>query len=113
MKKNISGIILIILSVFCLSLEDGEPANKVELYSKFNDGSLSSCASGFRFDSNPVSAEYATCQTVFEEFGFILENGGVAPNSVAKTIATYQNKLNEAGYQKGLAEAQKQYNAWK
>ena len=100
-------------SVLCLSLEDGEPADKVELYSKFNNSSLSSCASGFRFDSTPVAAEYATCQTVFEEYGFILENGGIAPADVEKTIATYQAKLDEAGYQKVLAEAQKQYNAWK
>lgn len=100
-------------SVLCLSLEKGEPANKVELYEKFNNGSDASVASGFRFNSTPVSAEYAACQTVFEEYGFILENGGVAPNKVADQIKAYQKALDEAGYQKVLAEAQKQYNAWK
>ena len=43
----------------------------------------------------------------------MLENGGVATNKVDEQIAAYQKALDEAGYQKVLAEAQKQYNAWK
>lgn len=100
-------------SVLCLSLEEGEPTNKVQLYSDFNNSSDSSCASGFRFDSTPVNAEFAACQSVFEEYGFILENGGVPANEVDAKIKAYQSALDNAGYQKVLEEAKKQYNAWK
>ena len=50
---------------------------------------------------------------IFEQYGFALECGGVKPADVASTIAQYQTALDEAGYQKVLAEFQKQYDAWK
>jgi putative aldouronate transport system substrate-binding protein len=100
-------------SVTILSLEKGEPANKVELYSKFNDSAKKSVAAGFRFDKSSVDAEYAACVQVFNEFGFALENGGYSPADVDKAIQDYQKALDDAGYQKVLAEAQKQYEDWK
>ena len=53
------------------------------------------------------------CQAVFDEFGFALENGGFAVADIDAKIAAYQAALDEAGYQKILAEFQKQYDAWK
>jgi putative aldouronate transport system substrate-binding protein len=100
-------------SVTVLSLEAGEPDNKVELYSTFNDNAKDSIADGFRFDTSKVDAEYAACQQVFNEFGFALENGGFAPGDVAGAIKDYQAALDDAGFQKVLAEAQSQYEAWK
>lgn len=100
-------------SVTILSLEAGEPDNKVELYSKFNDGAKSSIAAGFRFKTAAVDAEYAACVQVFNEYGFALQNGGFAPADVDAAIADYQAALDNAGYQKLLAEAQKQYDEWK
>ena len=91
----------------------GEPANKAELYKSFNGGAKTSCAAGFRFDKKPVEAEFSACQAVFDEFGFALENGGVAVADIDAKIAAYQAALDEAGYQKILAEFQKQYDAWK
>lgn len=70
-------------------------------------------AFGFRLDLTPIANEYTACKKIFEEYGYLLENGGIAPANVESTITTYQSKLDEAGYQKVLAEAQKQYNAWK
>ncbi len=100
-------------SVTVLSLETNEPANKVELYKQFNDNAVSSIAAGFRFQSAPVDAEYAACVQVFNEFGFALQNGGYAPADVDKAISDYQAALDDAGFQKLLAEAQKQYDEWK
>ena len=90
-----------------------EPDNKADLYKDFNGGANTSCAAGFRFDKTPVAAKYAACQTVFQQYGFVLENGGVAVADVDSTIAAYQAALDEAGYQDVLAEFQKQYDAWK
>lgn len=91
----------------------GEPTNKADLYKDFNGGANTSCAAGFRFDKSPVDAQFSACQNVFEQYGFVLENGGVDAADVESTIAAYQAALDEAGYQDILAEFQKQYNAWK
>ena len=92
---------------------DNEPANKADLYKDFNGGAKTSPAAGFRFDKTPVEAQLAACQNVFEQYGFILENGGYAAADVESTIEAYQAALDEAGYQDVLAEFQNQYNAWK
>ncbi|MCR5733463.1 MAG: ABC transporter substrate-binding protein [Lachnospiraceae bacterium] len=90
-----------------------EPANKADLYEAFNGGAKTSSAAGFRFDKTPVEAAYSACQSVFEEYGFPLENGGIASADVEATIAAYQDALDGAGYQDVLAEFQSQYDAWK
>ena len=100
-------------NVECLSLTDTEPSNKVQLYKDFNGAAQSSCASGFRFDKTKVEAEYAACLNVYDQYGFVLENGGYASSEIDSIIAEYQKALDEAGYQKILEEAQAQYDAWK
>ena len=92
---------------------DNEPANKADLYKDFNGGANTSCAAGFRFDKTPVEAEYTACANLFEQYGFPLENGGVAVADVESTIQAYQAALDAAGYQTVLAEFQNQYNTWK
>lgn len=100
-------------AVTVLSLEKGEPDNKIEAYSSFNDNAKPSVACGFRFDNSAVDVKYAACQQVFEEFGRTMELGGYAPADVPAAIVSYQKALDDAGYQDVLAEAQKQYDAWK
>ncbi|MCR5033637.1 MAG: ABC transporter substrate-binding protein [Lachnospiraceae bacterium] len=90
-----------------------EPANKAELYEAFNGGANTSCAAGFRFDKSPVEAQYSACSALFEQYGFVLENGGVPAADVDAYIEQYQAALDEAGYQDVLAEFQSQYDAWK
>ena len=90
-----------------------EPDNKAELYDAFNGGAETSCAAGFRFDKEPVKAAYTACANLFEQYGFQLENGGVAAAEVEAKIAEYQTALDAAGYQEVLAEFQNQYNTWK
>ena len=84
-----------------------------QMYIDFNSSALISCANGFQFDKSPVEAQYTACQAIFDEYGFVLETGGVASSDVASTIEAYQAALDEAGYQDVLAEFQNQYNAWK
>ena len=93
--------------------EVGEPENKAELYKEFNGGAQTSCAAGFRFDKTSVEAEFSACQNVFNEYGFILENGGVASSDIEAKLSEYQAALDEAGYQTVLKAFQDQYNAWK
>ncbi|MBR6485636.1 MAG: ABC transporter substrate-binding protein [Lachnospiraceae bacterium] len=92
---------------------NNEPADKADLYKDFNGGARTSPAAGFRFDKTPVETQFAACQCVFEEYGFLLENGGVAVSEVDQTIRAYQAALDGAGYQDILAEFQRQYEAWK
>ena len=90
-----------------------EPDNKADLYDAFNGGAVTSVAAGFRFDKTPVEAEYAACQALFDQYGFVLENGGVPADAVEDYIAQYQADLDAAGFQTCLAEFQNQFNAWK
>jgi putative aldouronate transport system substrate-binding protein len=92
---------------------DNEPANKAELYKDFNGGAKTSPAAGFRFDKTPVEDKYTACANLFEQYGFVLENGGVPADQVDDFIAEYQAALDEAGYQDVLAEFTAQYDAWK
>ncbi len=84
-----------------------------QMYYDFNGGAVTSCANGFQFDKSSIEAKYTACQSVFDEYGFILENGGFAKDEVADKIAEYQAALDEAGYQDILAEFSAQYEAWK
>lgn len=92
---------------------DNEPENKASLYTAFNGGAKTSPAAGFRFDKQPVEAEYTACSNLFEQYGFALEHGAVKEAEVEAKIQEYQKALDAAGYQKVLAEFQKQYNEWK
>ncbi|MBQ7139712.1 MAG: DUF3502 domain-containing protein, partial [Clostridia bacterium] len=92
---------------------DAEPDDKAESYIAFNGGANTSCAAGFRFDKTPVEAAYSACSSLFEQYGFALENGGVPADAVDAYIEQYQADLDAAGYQDVLAEFQNQYNAWK
>ncbi len=90
-----------------------EPADKADLYKDFNGGANTSSAAGFRFNKEPVAAQFSACQNVFETYGFPLENGGFAEADVEATIEAYQAALDEAGYQDVLTEFTTQYDAWK
>lgn len=100
-------------SVKAVTLEVNEPSNKVEMYDDFNNNASGTVASGFRFDHSSVDAAYSACVNLFEEYGKSLELGAFGSKNVKAKIAEFQKKLDDAGYQSVLAEAQKQYNAWK
>lgn len=100
-------------SVVPLTLCAGEPDDKVQMYNDMNGSAEASCAAGFRFNAAPVEAQYAACNNVFDQYGFVLELGGYSSADVASVIEEYNAALDEAGYQDVLAEFTSQYEAWK
>lgn len=92
---------------------ENEPDNKDSLYMDFNASAQISIASGFRFNKAPVAEKYAACQALFDQYGFVLENGGVPEAEVDARIAEYQAALDAVGYQDVLKEFQRQYEEWK
>jgi len=90
-----------------------EPDIKDNLYVDFNCSAEISCASGFRFDKGPVYDQYEACKELFNQYGFLLENGGIPEADVEACIEEYQAALNAAGYQEVLREFQRQYREWK
>lgn len=100
-------------SAMKVSLEAGEPDDKVELYEKFNDDAETSVSAGFRFDSTSVEAQLSAVSSVFKQYGFVLENGGFAPDEVDDVLEKYKEAMDEAGYQEVLKEVTTQYDDWK
>lgn len=96
-----------------LSLESGEPDNKIEMYEAFNDAAKPSISSGFRFDSSSVEAQISAVGNVVSQYGFVLENGGFASDEVDSVLEKYKAAMDEAGYQDVYAAAVEQYNDWK
>lgn len=84
-----------------------------EMYIDFNESALTSCANGFRFNLQPVEAEFMACQSVFSTYGIELENGMIPEAEVEEKIAEYRKELDAVGYQAVLEEAQRQYTSWK
>lgn len=100
-------------SVMNVSLEAGEPDDKVELYKKFNDEAKVSNTLGFRFDTTPVEAQLSAVNNVHSQYGAVLENGGFAPDEVDDVLEKYKEAMDEAGYQEVLKELTTQYDNWK
>ena len=96
-----------------ISLEKGSPANTIQLYEDFNKSSEESAASGFRPDYSAVKAQWSACQGVFDQYGYVLEEGAYTPDQVEGALKEYQSALDEAGYEDVLKEIQKQYDTWK
>ncbi len=96
-----------------VSLEEGEPADKVALYDTFNDDSVVSVASGFRLDKEPIEAQLTACANVLNQYGQVLENGGYRTDEVDAMLETYQKALDEAGFQDVLDEVSRQFEEWK
>ena len=100
-------------SVSAISLEAGEPEDKVALYEAFNEASEESIANGFRFDYSPVEAEWAACTSLYDQYGYVLEEGGYKAADAEATLEKFRSELDAAGYQDVLAEVTRQYDAWK
>ncbi len=99
-------------SVAGLTLLDSEPEDKIESYDKNNNAAKTSIAAGFRFDKTPVEAQYAACNDLYSQYGEPLELGAYPASEVDAVVDEYLAKLDAAGYQDVLAEAQKQYKEW-
>ncbi len=100
-------------SVKSIALEKGSPSNTVELYENFNTKSVASPASGFRPDYSSVEAQWSACTSIYDQYGYALEEGAYTPEDVESVIAKYQTALDNAGFQDVLTEIQSQYKEWK
>jgi putative aldouronate transport system substrate-binding protein len=75
-----------------------------------NNSAVVSPLLGFSFDPEPVKSELAQCQAVMDEFKGGLFTGAVDPDVV---LPQFLEKLEKAGAQKIVDEAQRQIDAWK
>lgn len=86
------------------NLEDPGKWEKIE---KFNNEAIVHDSVGFSFDQTNVSTEIATCANVVAEYQAIVGTGVQDPE---ETIPAFLEKLETAGAQKIIDEAQKQYD---
>ena len=67
----------------------------------------------FRSDPTPVENELAACSAVIGEYETGLKWGWIAPEEVDARIDEFLAKLNDAGAEAVIAEAQAQLDAWR
>ena len=77
---------------------------------EYNNNLKPSIMNGFAFDPSVVQAEVGACQNVFSEFWLRTVTGAEDPNVI---IPQFLEKLDRAGADKIVAEAQKQFDAWR
>ncbi len=97
-------------NVLITYLPTGTPADKWEKFAEFNKSSKNSPMLGFDFNTDSLKTEIASLKSVRDEFNDALTSGSVDP---VVYIPKCQAKLKAAGLDKVMAEAQKQYDAWK
>jgi putative aldouronate transport system substrate-binding protein len=95
---------------FITYLDKDDPADKWDLYKKFNESSYAAPTLGFAFDPDPVINELAALRVAALEFNYCFWTGSVeVKTNLPKAIAKYKS----VGIDKIIAEAQKQFDAWK
>ncbi|GGH40758.1 ABC transporter substrate-binding protein [Paenibacillus segetis] len=97
-------------NMFLTSLHDGDPEDKWSSFEEFNASGVVAPTFGFNFDTSKVKTEVASVTNVAKEFIPSLYTGSVDPDEyLPKAI----QKFKDAGIDKVLAEAQKQFDEWK
>ncbi|MBM7565788.1 ABC transporter substrate-binding protein [Paenibacillus sacheonensis] len=91
-------------------LMDGQAADTFEVQKKTNAEATPTKIVGFKFDTSSLTAEIANVQSVLDEYMPGLSTGAVDP---AKKLPDFLDRLQKAGIDKIVAEAQKQVDAWK
>ena len=97
-------------NVLITYLPTGTPEDKWEKFAEFNKNSKNSPMLGFDFNTDSLKTEIASLKSVKDEFYNALISGSVDPKVY---ISKCNAKLKAAGLDKVMAEAQKQYDAWK
>ncbi|RKP49869.1 extracellular solute-binding protein [Cohnella endophytica] len=91
-------------------LLEGQSPDIYEVQKKTNEQTKPTLVAGFKFDASPVATEIANVQSVLDEYLPGLNTGAVDP---AKKLPDFLDRLQKAGIDKFLQEAQKQIDAWK
>lgn len=91
-------------------LVEGQPADTFEVQQKTNASAKPNPTVGFKFDQGALTTEIANVQSVLDEYLPGLNTGAVDPE---KKLPEMLDRLNKAGIDKIMQEAQKQVDAWK
>ena len=97
-------------SVFLTYPLTTDPDNIWDMYKSFNDGMDKSPIFGFKADISGMKKEINAFTNIWSEFGKIMTCGVIDMDEV---YPKYMKKMKDAGYDKVLAELQKQLDAWK
>lgn len=97
-------------NVFNGFLKYGDPADKLQKQKDGNDMAVASPLLGFSFDASPVKSELAQLNSACGEFIGGLSTGTLDPDVYLPKMI---DKLEKAGLDKLLAEAQKQIDEWR
>jgi putative aldouronate transport system substrate-binding protein len=74
-----------------------------------NESATRSAILGFAFDRTPVQNEFANCTTIWDRFNVDIKTGAVDPDvAIPQALA----ELRANGYDRIIAEAQRQVDAW-
>ncbi|MFA7637540.1 MAG: DUF3502 domain-containing protein, partial [Monoglobales bacterium] len=95
---------------YILRVAPNKPADIWEKYQEFNEISKKSGAIGFSFDPQPVEGQIAAVNNAYNEYFKSLIVGAVDPEV---KLPEFLNKIKSVGADAIIAEAQKQYDAWK
>ncbi|MFA7636623.1 MAG: ABC transporter substrate-binding protein, partial [Monoglobales bacterium] len=95
---------------YILRVAPNTPADIWEKYQEFNEISKKSGAIGFSFDPQPVEGQIAAVNNAYNEYFKSLIVGAVDPEV---KLPEFLNKIKSVGADAIIAEAQKQYDAWK
>lgn len=106
-----AGIPWMMGNTFNAYVMEGSPADINEATIEFNNTAMPSKALGFTFDIEPVKTQAAQVQTVVDEYLPALNCGAV--ENVEESLAEFNSKLEAAGINDMVAEAQTQIDAWK
>lgn len=91
-------------------LQEGQAPDTFDVQKKTNEEAKPTLSVGFKFDVSSVQTEIANVQSVLDEYLPGLSTGAVDP---AKKLPDFLDRLQKAGIDKLMQEAQKQLDAWK
>lgn len=94
-------------NIFVNKLTDKEDPDKLEQMREFNKNAIKVPTYGFDFDPTAVEMEISALKTVSSQYNKQVTMGAQDPETV---MPEYTQKLKEAGLQKVIDEAQKQYD---
>lgn len=95
---------------FIVSMQDTETANQWDEVKALNEQAKPSPALGFNFNTAPVADELAACKAIWEENKAQLMTGSADPETLIPEI---MQQMRDSGFDKIIAEAQAQIDAWK
>lgn len=110
-KDKYAGIPWMMGNTFIGYILEGSPEDLNEATIELNNSAKASEAMGFVFDAEPVKTQVAQVQTVIDEYLPALNCGAV--KDVGTAIDEFNSKLEGAGMNDIVAEAQAQIDAWK